>query len=386
MKKSLPVTSRTRQTLVMPYAKRTAALFLSAAMSLCAAQPSRADDGGALVHPRTYHTAVLLADGQVLLAGGIAYGTVGIVATATCEIYNPATNKWIKTRSMSEARWGPGSVLLPDGRVLAMGGTTTGGLPLDSAEIYDPATRVWSVTTSMNRARARIYPIVLPDGKVLVAGGGDDAQSCELYDPATATWTVTGSLLHKRFGHHATLLTNGKVLVAGGVAGNHGFVAQCELYDPATGTWSDTGALNVPRTQNVQVLLAGGGVLVAGGYYGDGLTTTDSAEIYNPTTGLWKTSGSLTVPRADFTANLLNDGKVFAAGGTNQPFGEGGLASIEEFDPSTGGWLELPTMLAPPRAQHTTTTLQDGSLIVAGGFVTGFGDFAPNGQLFVKPY
>ena len=370
----------------MLYAKRTAALFLSAAMSLCATQPSRADDGGALVHPRTDHTATLLADGRVLLAGGIAYARVGIVATATCEIYNPATNKWRATRSMNEARRVAGSVLLPDGRVLVMGGATTTEVPLSSAEIYDPATRVWSVTTSMNRARLAISPIVLPDGMVLVAGGGNDAQSCELYDPATATWTFTGILLQKRFGHHATLLTNGKVLVAGGVAGHHGFVAQCELYDPATGTWSATGALNVARTSNVQVLLAGGGVLVAGGYYGDpsDLTITDSAEIYDPTTGLWKTSGSLTVPCVDFTANLLNDGKVFAAGGSNQPF-EASLASVEEFDPSTGGWLELPTMLAPPRYQHTTTTLHDGSLIFAGGFATGFGDFAPNGQFFVKP-
>ena len=207
-----------------------------------------------------------------------------------------------------------------------------------------------------------------------------------MYDAATAILRFTGSLLHNRLGDLATLLTNGKVLVAGGVAGQGGFVRQCELHDPATGTWSDTGALNVPRSSNVQVLLAGGGVLVAGGYYGDpnDLTITDSAEIYNPTTGLWKTSGSMTVRRAFFTANLLNDGKVIAAGGSNQS-PEAGLASVEEFDPSTGGWLELPTMLAPPRYQHTTTTLQDGSLIVAGGFATGFGDFAPDGQLFVKP-
>jgi hypothetical protein len=121
----------------------------------------------------------------------------------------------------------------------------------------------------------------------------------------------------------------------------------------------DGGALVHPRTDHTATLLA-------------------------PTTGLWKTSGSLTVPRIDFTANLLNDGKVFAAAGSNQPF-EAGLASVEEFDPSTGGWLELPTLLVPPRYQHTTTTLLDGSLIVAGGFATGFGDFAPNGQLFVRP-
>ncbi|MGH8095370.1 MAG: kelch repeat-containing protein [Chthoniobacterales bacterium] len=360
-----------------------------ATLNLSTTQLSRADDGGALVYPPADHTATLLADGRVLLVGGLALQSGGIVATPNCEVYNPSTNTWTATGSLKQARHLAGTVLLPDGRVLTMGGDPTGGFPLSSAEIYFPATGVWSVTTSMHKGRADLYglyPILLPNGEVLIPGGSSDAQTCELYDPATATWTFTGSLLHKRFGLHATLLTSGKVLVAGGQAGSKGFVAQCELYDPATGTWSDTGALSVARADNVQVLLASGGVLVAGGYFGrpSDLTVTSSTEIYDPGTGLWQTAGAMLTPRVDFTANLLNDGKVFAAGGANQPT-EVGLDSIEEFNPSAGRWRQLRAMLAPARYKHTTTTLLDGSLILAGGYVSGFGDFAPDGELFVRP-
>ena len=83
---------------------------------------SYAEDGGMLVLPRAEHSATLLNDGRVLLLGGyVAPGDIGAVETASCELYDPATNSWSATSSMSVTRVGAGSVLLLDGRVLAMG-------------------------------------------------------------------------------------------------------------------------------------------------------------------------------------------------------------------------------------------------------------------------
>ncbi len=189
---------------------------LFALLCLSAARPVRADDAGKLVRPRANHSAVLLGNGRVLICGGDVSSHGSIITTNTAEIYDPGRRRWKATGSMMQARINPGCVLLPDGRVLAVGGAVED--PLNSAEIYDPATGRWSLTGSTNEPRGGT-PILLPTGKVLLAGGSDNAVSCELYDPATGSWSYTGSLQRKREGFGTTLLLNGKVLASGGVGG-----------------------------------------------------------------------------------------------------------------------------------------------------------------------
>jgi hypothetical protein len=146
-----------------------------------------------------------------------------------------------------------------------------------SAELYDPASGSWTTTGSLNTARYDHTATLLANGMVLVAGS--DA-SAELYDPANGTWTYTGSLNTARSGHTATLLPNGKVLVAGGV-GTSGSLASAELYDPANGTWTYTGSLNTARAFHRATLLPNGKVLGAAGLGNDG-TLLASAELYTP--------------------------------------------------------------------------------------------------------
>ena len=105
------------------------------------------------------------------------------------------------------------ATLLANGKVLVAGG----GDNLATAELYDPATGTWTFTGSLNAGRGAHTAALLSDGKVLVAGGGDNLATAELYDPATGTWTFTGSLNAGRYLHTSTLLTNGRVLIAGGL-------------------------------------------------------------------------------------------------------------------------------------------------------------------------
>jgi len=90
---------------------------------------------------------------------------------------------------MAEARGGHTATLLPDGRVLVAGGSPdsvlAGGGPLltlASAELYDPIRRSWTAAASMDESRFGFAAVLLEDGTVLVAGGWP--ASAELYDPA----------------------------------------------------------------------------------------------------------------------------------------------------------------------------------------------------------
>ncbi len=298
---------------------------------------------GNLNFARAVHTATLLPNGKVLVAGGSDL--------ESAELYNPTTGVWSNTGNLNAARSEHTATLLPNGKVLIVGGTVGGPedvVSVNSAELYDPATGTWSNAGNLNIAFARTATL-LPNGKVLVVGGN----AGELYDPATGTWSSTGN---PNAGGTATLLQNGKVLVAGTNAG---------LYDPATGTWSSTGNLNTARSQHTATLLPNGKVLIAGGgdYVGGFFHKFNSAEVYDPATGTWSITGSLNDARGSHTATLLPNGKVLLAGG----FNDTGLPKRTElYDPATGTW-SITASLNTTRLYHTATLLPNGKVLVAGG-------------------
>src|ERR1043166_9690772 len=160
---------------------------------------------------------------------------------ATCLLrFNGPAASWVATGPLATARSFHTATLLPNGEVLVAGGQDDRGNPLSSAELHDPATGMWTTTGALNTPRYVPAATLLSNGRVLVAGGlgAKDAAvaGAEMYDPATATWALTGALNTRRGAHTATLLPNGKVLVAGGTTvPSGGGVSTAELYDPATG-------------------------------------------------------------------------------------------------------------------------------------------------------
>ena len=257
---------------------------------------------------------------------------VGLISAATL-LLSPArlasaqavAPSWNITGNLNTGRVNHTATLLQNGKVMVAGGSNyySGGGVLKSAELYDPSTGTWSYTGNLNTSRYNHAATLLPNGKVLVAGGYDGRppnilNSAELYDPATGTWSLTGSLNTPRAGWlTATLLLNGKVLVVGGVNNNGVLTNSAELYDPATGMWTSTGNLNTDHLTHTATLLSNGKVLVAGvsTLVDDFFNFVNSAELYDSTTGMWSNTGSLNTARLLHTATLLPNGKVLFAGG-----------------------------------------------------------------------
>jgi len=187
------------------------------------------------------HSATLLKSGKVLVTGGTSDN---ISYSASAELYDPTTETFTAINAMIAARAYHTAVLLPSGRVLIVGGqgVPQGGITsetLSSAELYDPASETFTSTGAMIASRMRHAGTLLPDGKVLVVGGLDvppagaaqtTLSSAELYDPASETFTSTGSLMVAREGLTATLLRTGSVLVAGGADVGSDTFASAELY------------------------------------------------------------------------------------------------------------------------------------------------------------
>jgi galactose oxidase-like protein len=357
-------------------------LFLVFSQTSTAAQrPGTFIPTGNMTTPRIFHTATLLLSGKVLITGGFDQPWLqGTKPTrlASAELFNPETGAFTPTGNMTTGRASHSATLLADGRVLIAGGDENG--LTTTAELYDPSTGTFTATANLLTVQFGYTATLLNDGKVLLSGGEKSLEGCpdsivadpEVYDPVTDTFSATGDYAEKTrpfanlprclgyglAGAPATLLSNGRVLIAS--------EPTAELYAHDTGTFSLTGQNTGPRGfyGRTITLLTNGKVLLTGG--DDDFGPHINAQLYDSSTEQFTVTGNMTTPRSDHTATLLRDGTVLIAGSQLFP---GVLASTELYDPATASFHLAGDMIMP-RFFHTATLLLDGRILIAGGFTS----------------
>lgn len=211
---------------------------------------------GSMADERRNHTATLLPNGKVLVTGGTYYylGDTEL-KHSSAELYDPVTNSWTVAAEMSSRRASHTATLLPDGRVLVAGGSNTS----PTAELYDMTSNSWSSATEMSGARYEHTATLLPNGTVLVAGGSGTNLAAELYNPASNSWSNSGSMSVPRWLHTTTLLPNGTVLVAGGENSASDSLSSSELYDPGLNYDSTRRPLLNSAVPNASIVVNGSG-------------------------------------------------------------------------------------------------------------------------------
>ncbi|HKD80049.1 MAG TPA: kelch repeat-containing protein [Candidatus Angelobacter sp.] len=344
------------------------ALVLLAVATRVPATPGQLVPTGNTTVARFSHTATLLRNGEVLVAGGMARNGFWL---DSAELYDPSSGRFTSTGRLHSRRGGATATLLANGKVLIAGGTDGSGKSLASAEIYDPDSGSFSLTGNMSSPRAHAIAVLLRNGNVLIAGGsasGDDDQltTAELYDPATGLFAPTGSMHGRRSAFTAVTLKDGRVLVAGGLSGGqypyHTVEATAEIYDANTGRFTQTGSMEVARYKQGAALLPDGKVLVAGGSNEVGRQITYfSTEIFDPQTGQFSPGPRMRYPRFKLLSGVvaLNDGRILLAGGAER---------AEVYDPAHDVFTPINGEPLDGFLFSTATLLRDGRVLLVDGY------------------
>jgi hypothetical protein len=274
---------------------------------------------------RIQHSATLLktentnGDGHVLIAGGRGGGAT----LNSAELYNPVSGLFTATASvMNSIRRGHTATLLANGKVLIAGGdnTASGNTgTTNTAELYDPVAKTFTSTGSMNIGHYQHTATLLANGNVLIIGGFTGgpgkitiSNRVEVYNPTTGQFSnFANNLKVARSEHRATVLDNGQILITGGSSPSDSIggsdVASVELFDPSNSTFTLIDAMSEPRSAHSAVKLTDGTVLVQNG---------SSAEVYDPTKNIFNATGNpIQSPFApDAAAALLPNGKILIVG------------------------------------------------------------------------
>jgi hypothetical protein len=320
----------------------------------------------------------LLGTGQILAFGGTdgLSGQPPQPGSENCFLYDPVANTWGSTGALNFARKFYATSFLADGRVLIIGGIGSDGLGRTDAEIYDPGTGLWTLTTgslgpTMNNVE--ITGTLLNDGTVLVAGGirgGTPNLTAYLFNPGTGLFTLTtGALPAARVGPQQIKIPGGDVMVISGDAAlGRGTMIR---YHAGTQTFTAAAAMITPRagSQFGLALLPSGKVITIAG------ETTNVVEIYDPVGDTWASANPISDLVSLPQVSVLPSGDIFRSAG----FVTGGGTSFatEIYNEGTGLWTP-----SDDRALDNTpiTTLLNNPVVGTGVFVMLSVEFAIGSQ------
>ncbi len=262
---------------------------------------------------------MVLNNGTVLILGGQStFASTADSGLTSAEVFDPATETFTNTGSMSTPQDFPQAFLLSDGRVAAIGNA------LGPVQIYSPLTGTWNVSAvlpSVFDPRSLLIAAKLPDDRIWVGQYSiNTIDAVAVFSPGTGTWSAgLNPLLAVRDNAQATVLPTGKLWVFGGITST-GTDQQpqtgTEVYDPtALGGMSTSGpALSeVGGSYFAATTLPNGNVLVTGGFFSG--QSHSATAIYSSNSNSVTLGPAMLIVRSSHSATLLTSGQVLVAGG-----------------------------------------------------------------------
>jgi N-acetylneuraminic acid mutarotase len=293
-----------------------------------------------------------------------------LIVPAGAGAVNPVS--FSPTGNMAVGRDGPGAALLPDGRVLVVGGYhNPGGVYESSTEIYNPSTNSFSAGPPTPTELYAPAVASLPDGRVLIAGGFDGSNivaRADVFNPSTGTYSQVGSLLHERENTAAAALADGRILVVGGYDNSGNSLNTTEIFDPKTNSFSAGPTLPHRGYGFAAAAISGGRVLVAGGYDNATGDTFDTAFALDSGATAFSPVGSLPAHSYAPAAASLPQGRALLAGGYEDPPGDYVTRAVI-FDPMTNSFSSAGIgNLSHAGEEAAAVELRDGRVLVVGGW------------------
>ena len=391
-----------------------------------------------MIFPPFDHDAIALADGRVMVLGGVTgIANNNVIAPFPIplpQFYDFADSLWtlgLTSAELYDADMNE-DVMFPAGffhSAIALdggGGAATAGFGGDEevtslVREYDSASGEWRTLAGMETARGAPVLALLADGSIIAAGGLDleslaagDApprtvETAEIYDRETDSWRTASAMSGAASPGMALIaLADGRALalfadpdagealrgledggrVEDGALSETAVLA--EIYDPETDAWTPTARPEISRAEPTAIRLSDGGILVTGAGVerreidsptAVGIETIPAfaAEIYDPATDEWTRTAPMLDFRASHTLTILSDGRILAAGGQDPRTSDYALyATTEIYDPATNEWTAGLDM-SQPRMSHAATRAPDGG----GAFITGgIGVHPANGEIY----
>ena len=303
-----------------------------------------------------------LADGRLLVTGGVVTGTMGDARTV---LFDPISGAWSDAGPMAQGRYYPTTTALPNGEILAVSGNDGNGSVVTIPEIWNGS--AWrQLTTASLAIPAPFYPamFVAPSGKVFLAGFPQTSRYLDV--TGTGAWTTVGdrTVADRRMGT-AVMYAVGKILYVGGGDPPTSSAEAIDL-NAAAPAWRPIHSMQFARRQANATLLADGQVLVTNGTSGPGFNDVTKpvfdAELWNPATQSWTTMARESVVRTyHSTALLLPDGRVLSSGS-----GEGGGVTLANSQLSA-------QIFSPPYLFNADGTLAPRPVISSAPATIGYG-------------
>lgn len=303
-----------------------------------------------LATARTW-AAAAVSGGQIYVFGGNNNAT----KLTSVERYDPAANTWTSRAEMPTARYGAAAVAA-NNKIYLIGGVNASNQILRTVDVYDPATDTWSSAASMPTARCRLAAVLAPNGKIYALGGSTSSTLdktgyttlVEAYDPITDTWSTPAAMTTSRVGL-AAAVSGGKIYAFGGYGVTPGYSARyllsVESYDPATNTWSSAASMRTGRYGLAAVSTANGLIYLLGGV-NESSVVPDKNEEYNPSASA--STYTTAIPsgqRSELSAVAIADVLYVMAGG-------GIWTPKNNLD--AGMLSDLPTVTPPPTGTPDT--------------------------------